>query len=135
MSLRPRIVAPVYGSSDHVRMVSSTTTAAGPPVAFVTDPSGHSSSLVAENLNDQDATTPLPDPIRTPSPLLDDPALMSDRNLLEDYSFEDQIERLEMEVEMRREEQRIVSGIDTKDFYAMLRSFDKVLWLNPSGQG
>jgi hypothetical protein len=60
---------------------------------------------------------------------------MSDRNLLEDYSFEDQIERLEMEVEMRREEQRIVSGIDTKDFYAMLRSFDKVLWLNPSGQG
>jgi hypothetical protein len=60
---------------------------------------------------------------------------VSDRNLLEDYSFEDQIERLEMEVEMRREEQRIVSGIDTKDFYAMLRSFDKVPWLNPHRQG
>lgn len=33
---------------------------------------------------------------------------------------------MEWEVESEKEEHRIVSGLDTLDFYALLRSFDKV---------
>lgn len=123
MSQRPRIVAPIYGSADHVRRVSGLATAPGPPViSLVSSEAGNLGPPILYS-NGDETTRPL---VRTPSPLLHDPALISDRQLQQDYSFDDQIERLEMEVEIKREQNRVVPGIDTKDFHAMLRSFGKV---------
>jgi hypothetical protein len=123
MSQRPRIVAPIYGSADHVRKVAGLATSPGPPVVNLESlPVGMLGPPIAVSNGDEIARQLA----RTPSPLLHDPALISDRQLHQDYSFDDQIERLEMEVEIKREQNRVVPGIDTKDFHAMLRSFGKV---------
>lgn len=129
MSQRPRIVAPIYGSADHVRRVSSLATAPGPPVINLESlPSGALGRPIAVDKGAVlgNGSGPALHLARTPSPLLHDPALISDTRLQQDYSFDDQIERLELEVEIKREQNRVVPGIDTKDFHAMLRSFDKV---------
>jgi hypothetical protein len=65
-------------------------------------------------------------PNTLPAPLPSDPGLLSDRAQPKDIAFDDQVNRMEWEVEREKEEHRIVSGLDTLDFYALLRSFDKV---------
>jgi hypothetical protein len=76
-----------------------------------------------------EAIYPLTDaasPNRLPHPILSDPALLSGQQQRKDIAFDDQVNRMEWEVEREREAHRIVAGLDTRDFYALLRSFDKV---------
>jgi hypothetical protein len=133
MSSRPRIVAPVYGSADHVRSVSSLPTSPGRPLGPVTPTrittttrSTYAQQSTGPNGEVIYSLTDAASPNTLPAPLPSDPGLLSDRAQPKDIAFDDQVNRMEWEVEREKEEHRIVSGLDTLDFYALLRSFDKV---------
>jgi hypothetical protein len=133
MSSRPRIVAPVYGSADHIRSVSSLPTSPGRPLGPVTPTrvttstrSTYAQQSTAPNGEVIYSLTDAASPNTLPAPLPSDPGLLSDRAQPKDIAFDDQVNRMEWEVEREKEEHRIVSGLDTLDFYALLRSFDKV---------
>lgn len=131
MSSRPRIIAPIYGSAEHNKSVSALPTSPGRPLAPVTSTSTRSSSSYAQQSTGPDGElihtlTDASSPNRLPAPLPSDPCLLSDRRQSKDIAFDDQVNRMEWEVESEKEEHRIVSGLDTLDFYALLRSFDKV---------
>ena len=129
MSTRPRIVAPVYGSADHVRSVSSLPTSPGRPVSRIRVPTIGSTYSEQTTGPDGEVIVPITDaasPNRLPTALASDPGLLSDQGQRKDIAFDDQVDRMAWEVERERAKHRLVEGLDTLDFYALLRSFDKV---------
>jgi hypothetical protein len=129
MTTRPRIVAPVYGSADHIRSVSSLPTSPGRPVSRVRVPtigSIYSDQTLGPDEEAIYAITDAASPNRLPSALRTDPGLLSDVSQRKDIAFDDQVDRMAWEVERERARHRLVEGLDTLDFYALLRSFDKV---------
>jgi hypothetical protein len=129
MATRPRIVAPVYGSADHIRSVSSLPTSPGRPVSRIRVPTIGSTYSEQTTGPDGEIIVPITDaasPNRLPTALASDPGLLSDQGQRKDIAFDDQVDRMAWEVERERARHRIVEGLDTLDFYALLRSFDKV---------
>jgi hypothetical protein len=129
MATRPRIVAPVYGSADHIRSVSSLPTSPGRPVSRIRVPTISSTYSDQTAGPDGEIIYPITDaasPNRLPLALASDPGLLSNDGQRKDIAFDDQVDRMAWEVERERAAHRIVEGLDTLDFYALLRSFDKV---------
>jgi len=129
MTTRPRIVAPVYGSADHIRSVSSLPTSPGRPVSRVRVPTTniiYSDQTVGPDGEVIYAVTDAASPNRLPAALATDPGLLSSDGQQKDIAFDDQVDRMEWEVEHEKAAHRLVEGLETLDFYALLRSFDKV---------
>lgn len=142
---RPRVLAPSYGSAEHIKVTRVVSTSPGRPEQDVTRLSAEEtlagldhpvmeltrdtpSSSTGPPLPSAASPTPPPPPRRfLPPPIMSDPALLSSTGQPQDISFDDQVNQLQLEVERDKERRRMVSGLDTEDLNAMIRSFDKVI--------
>jgi hypothetical protein len=129
---RPRVLAPKYGSAEHVQITSVVnSTSPGRPQEDVTrltagDTLAGLEHPVLELTGEADSTVLLPPRRTLPPPVVSDPALLSSFSQSEDLTLDDQVNQLQKEVEIDKERRRMVSGLDTEDLNAMLRAFDKV---------
>lgn len=108
-------------SADPTRPVHVVSTSPGRPVA----------RLAAPPPPRQQYLRPPPPSRRFVAPLLEqsDPLLLSSAGHAQDLEFDEEVSRLQLEVEKDKERQRIVAGVDTEDLNALLRAFDKVCCL------